>query len=140
MANRYSVQGGSAGRLGAAAHDHPAESLAWQKARYRAHIAPKAVSTDICGALLVCVVQARHWATKPRYAANGTVLPSLRRPPHPFGSGYRRVLYTLTPEMRIRRHSREFCLPALSADGTPLLTKREGGLPPYGAPTVLCSF
>ena len=84
------VSGGATGRLGAAAHGHPATDVPWQKAR--------------------------HWATKPVYGANGTVLPPRLYPPFPFGSGYRRVLYTLTPEMRIRRHSKEFCLPSLGGD------------------------
>ena len=63
--------------------------------------------------------KARHWGTKPMYGPNGTVLPHDRRPAYPFGSGYRRVLYTLTRDLRIRRHSKEFCLPALEGDTGP---------------------
>ena len=84
------VRGDTVSRLGAASHAHPPTDLTWQ--------------------------QARHWATKATYGANGTVLPPQLRPPFAFGSGYRRVLYTLTPELRIRRHSKEFCLPSLAGD------------------------
>jgi len=84
------TKGGAAGRLGSASHGVRADTIKWQKARL--------------------------WATKPMYGANGTVHDPQRRPPFPFGSGYRRVLYTLTRDMRIRRHSKEFCMPALGGD------------------------